>query len=43
METITSTNNNHTDRTELIMETDDEEDLLSLFEQYSDLMLPTLD
>ena len=42
METIPMTNDNYTDRTEPVHEAADEEDLLSLFDQYSDLMSPLL-
>ena len=38
METITSTHDSHTDRTEPLLEVADKEDLLSLFDQYSYLM-----
>ena len=43
MQAITSTTGNHTDRTEPIHEAADKEDLLSLFDQYSDLVSPTSD
>ena len=43
MKTITLTHNSHTDREEPLHEEADEEDLLSPFEQYSDLMTPNLD
>ena len=42
MESITSTNDNHTDRTDPVHEAADE-DLLILFDQYSNVMSPTLD
>ena len=43
METITMTNYNDTDRTEPIQEAANDEDLLSLFNQYTGFMSPTLD
>ena len=43
MEIITLTHDSHTDRAEPLHETADEEDLLSLFDQYSDLMSPNSD
>ena len=43
METITKTNDNDTDRTEPVHKTTNEDDLLSLFDQYSELMSPTSD
>ena len=42
METINSTHDINTDGTEPVHEAADEEDLLCLFDQFSDLMLPSL-
>ena len=42
METITMMDNKQTDTTESVHKSADEEDLLNLFDHYSDLMLPTL-
>ena len=43
MESITSTNDNHTDRKVPVHEAAGKEDLLILFDKYLNLMSPTLD
>ena len=43
METTTKTSNKHTDRTEPVHMVTDEDDLLSICDQYSKLMSPILD
>ena len=43
METISMTNDNHTDKTEPVNKTVDEDDLLSLTDQYSEFISPTSD
>ena len=40
---MTKTNDNHTDRTEPVHKTTNEDDLLGHFDQYSELMSPTSD
>ena len=43
METIPMTDDSHTDKTEPVHEAANENDLLSLFDQYFNLMSPTMD